>query len=285
MIMWFHHSFWRKELFPGAGVSGEVTELSPSEDDCSSVPKGGSCSHCSATGFGVYQPLPCLPALHYCGLTWGRIFRKPAGDKCQNAHLYPAMHSDHLRPRAHPVQDLDRRQSGSEGVSPFSARQGDLCAADYFRRQKWRGAMDNGLGPARPPPLLAAGRASGESGAAQGPAAVSSPVLHGQSPGVGTAWWNPTPNRCLPSWGLPASTHAGIAVSCNTAKLTPQRFPYSVTTLLPGFAEFCGDSASWLPLRLWFGWLGPRLWQEQKEWEMAWARAGLVAPTWAGNSQ
>lgn len=46
--------------------------------------------------------------------------------------------------------------------------------------------MDNGLGKARPPPLLAAGRASGEPGGALGPAAVCIPGSQGSSPGVGT---------------------------------------------------------------------------------------------------
>lgn len=89
----------------------------------------GSCSHCSATGFRAFQPLPRSPALHYCGLTWGRVSKKPSGNKCQNALLYLAMHSDHLLPRAHPLQDLDGRISRSEAVSPFSSTQRFLSAA------------------------------------------------------------------------------------------------------------------------------------------------------------
>lgn len=77
----------------------QVREMSPSEGCCIQWPNAdGSCSHCSPTGFAACQPLPRSPALHYCGLTRGRIFKKPAGDKCQNARLHLTMHSDRLLP-------------------------------------------------------------------------------------------------------------------------------------------------------------------------------------------
>lgn len=39
---------------------------------------------------------------------------------------------------AHPVQDLDRKQSGSEGISPFSARREDVCITSEGRNGEVR---------------------------------------------------------------------------------------------------------------------------------------------------
>lgn len=144
--------------------------------------------------------------------------------------------------------------------------------------------MDNGLGPARPPPLLAAGRESGEPRGALGPAAVRNPGSQESSPGVGTAWWNPSPNRCLP----PGVSHP-VCMQVSQCLVTPLNSHLSVFLTVPQLLCLFVQSLRGLNLLAAFTAL---VWligttgltgAERVKDGLGQCRAG--APTWAGNSQ
>lgn len=147
--------------------------------------------------------------MHYCGLNLGRIFKKASsGEKCLRACLQLATHADSGQAPAYSSAsppcgacNTPGGQSGSEGAFPLSAQQGDVSAAVInLEVRNGEILLINGLAPALPPPLLAAGRARCEAEGLEGLSGTSVGPRAGVWPRTGV-WPCRTPPAPAPPGG------------------------------------------------------------------------------------